>query len=72
MTWQTVTALLMVAITVILIGYDLIAYSIGGNAAIISQVCLRTAEQHRGFVILVGFAVGVLFGHLFLPQHVGK
>lgn len=70
MTWQSWTALLLVILLVLVIVYDAVTYALGGNQATISQVCLSIANEYRGFSTIVGFVVGVLFGHLFLPQHV--
>lgn len=70
MSWQEYTALFILAVFVGVIGYDLFAYVRWGNEATISRVCLETANHYRGFAILAAFAVGVLFGHLFLPQHI--
>lgn len=70
MSWREATALLFIIVIVLLAGYDLLAYSRGGNAATISNVCLEASNEYRWLVILITFAVGTLFGHLFLAQHV--
>lgn len=67
---QTVTALVMVVVIVGLALYDLIAYSRHGSEATISRVTYWTSVRSRFFLILFVFAMGVLFGHLFLPQHI--
>lgn len=72
MSWKQATGLIIVGATLLIMLYDLAAYYFGGNAATISRICLETSTEYRGFSILVAFAVGVLLGHLFLPQHVGK
>ncbi|QJW94698.1 hypothetical protein [Frigoriglobus tundricola] len=69
MTWKETTALVIIAAFLILVGYDLIAYARGGNPATLSRVSLDTANTYRGFVMVVCLAVGVLLGHLFVPQH---
>lgn len=68
MNWTTVTALFIVGGVVLVVLYDLIAFSLGGDPATLSRVCLRTANQYRGFAVCFAFSVGVLFGHLLLPQ----
>ena len=71
LTWSGYTALGLVALLVLVIAYDAVTYALGGNQDTISVVCLDIADRNRGFAIIVAFAVGVLFGHLFLPQHTG-
>jgi hypothetical protein len=68
MSWKTLTALVIVAVIVGLIVYDLIAYAVGGNPATISRTVLRISQRAGGFGLSVAFALGVLVGHLFLPQ----
>ena len=70
MTWTAITSLVFVILVAAAVVYDIVAYVRGGNAATFSYVCLGVANRYRGFAILLAFAVGVLFGHLFLPQHV--
>ncbi len=67
MSWQSITALVVVAAIVLLILYDLVAYAVGGNAATISRVLLG---RGWAFALWVVFGLGVLVGHLFLPQRV--
>jgi len=71
MPWQSYTALGLVGLLIVVISYDTITYALGGNQATISRVCLGIANRHHGFAIILAFVVGVLFGHLFLPQHLG-
>jgi hypothetical protein len=68
-TWKQTTALVVVAAILGLIVYDLIAYARGGNPATISRVVLAIGEKSLGFALAFVFALGVLVGHLFLPQH---
>lgn len=68
MTWVQATALAFVVIVLGSIVWDVIAFSFGGHAATFSTLLLDTADRYRGFALVVAFAVGVLFGHLFLPQ----
>jgi hypothetical protein len=72
MSWAGYTALVLVAVVVGLIIYDAVSYALGGNQDTISVVCLTMADRYRGFTTIVAFAVGVLFGHLFLPQHTNR
>lgn len=67
---QRVAALLIVATVVVWIITDILLATFLGNGATISQTFLHTCERYRGFAICVAFSIGVLFGHLFLPQHV--
>jgi hypothetical protein len=69
-TWRTITAVLIVATILAVACYDLVAYVRVGNEATISRICLETANNYRGFAIGVVFLLGILCGHLFLPQHV--
>jgi hypothetical protein len=71
-TWKATTALVIIAVIVGLIVYDLVAYARGGNPATISRMFLSIGEKSLAFVIAVVFALGVLVGHLFLPQHPKK
>lgn len=61
---------MLVVLAVLLVLYDLAVYAIAGNDATISRVCLNCAQNNRGLVMVTAFCCGVLFGHLFLPQHV--
>lgn len=68
--WKRWTALLIVAVIVGLIVYDLIAYAVAGNDATISKVMLTINQEHPAFGLMFTFSFGVLVGHLFLPQTV--
>jgi hypothetical protein len=48
--------------------YDLAVYVTAGNDATVSRVILDAA-RNGDFGLLIPFAVGVLVGHLFVPQH---
>ncbi len=63
MTWKQVTALVLLVAVVALVGYDLVAEIVGGNASTISVVLLT---GRPGLV----FTFGVLVGHLFFPQRI--
>lgn len=67
MSWQSFTALVVAAVVVGLIVYDLVAYAIGGNDATLSRVLL---SRGAGFALWFVFGLGMLVGHLFLPQRV--
>ena len=68
MTGET-TALAIVGGFVLWVLYDLLAYAVAGNPATISRTALAVSNRARGFAVAVAFLFGVLFGHLFLPQH---
>jgi len=70
MTWRPVTALVLVGGLLAWIVYDLFAYAIAGNDATISRLLLDTATWQPGVALSLVFAMGVLIGHLFVPQHV--
>lgn len=70
MTWQTATGLFVAFLVVLAIVWDITAYLLGGNEATISRICLETANKNRGFAFLLGVAIGLLAGHLLLPQRV--
>lgn len=72
MHWSVITAVVLVGALVLLVAYDLFAYAAGGNEATISRLCLDTANRYRALAMIAGFVAGVLFGHLFLPQHEGE
>jgi hypothetical protein len=68
MTWERITALVIVCVVVGLILYDLFAYFAFGNDATLSKTCLDMSYKYRWFAVLFSFSFGVLIGHLFLPQ----
>jgi hypothetical protein len=68
MNWQSVTALVIVAVIVGLVLYDLVAFALGGNDATLSKTLLDVSRQSAWFALSFVFALGVLVGHLFLPQ----
>lgn len=72
-TVKTVTALLIVGAIVLLIVYDLVVYAFFGSDPTISRTCYnaaRASASSKAFVMGFVFALGVLAGHIFLPQHV--
>lgn len=70
-TWRLITGLVLVLGLISLAVYDLFAEIGVGNAATISKICLDTANRYRSFTICIVMLLGILIGHLFLPQHVG-
>jgi hypothetical protein len=70
MNWRTATALVLIVGLMVWVIWDVIAYIRGGNSATISRLLLDTAIWQPGFSLALVFCMGVLVGHLFLPQHV--
>jgi hypothetical protein len=70
MTWPQVTAVVLVLMLVGYLVYDLLALAFGGTEATISSVLLDWTERRKGIAFLAGLAIGLLLGHLFLPQRV--
>ena len=68
MSWQSLTALVVVGVIVALIIYDLVAFVLGGNDATLSKTLLDVSRRSAWFALSFVFALGVLVGHLFLPQ----
>ena len=64
----TLTAVAVTAAVLGLCLYDLWAYRHAGNDATISRVLLRVSARRRLFAMAVVFLLGLLCGHLFLPQ----
>lgn len=58
------TLLLVIAVIVTLVVYDLLAVERGRWEATVSWTMLRLAQKYP----IVAFALGVVFGHLFWPQ----
>lgn len=71
-TWKLITGLVMVAGLLGWLVYDLFVAIVWGNEATISRVCLETMDRYRFFGFALVFLLGMLVGHLFLPQHVQK
>lgn len=71
MTWVQATALVIVLVIVGWLAYDLLAFAFGGVGATISSVVLDWADDRRGVAIVVALVIGILIGHLFLPQRIG-
>ncbi len=68
--WRLITGLVLVVALLSLAAYDLFAEIGVGNSATISKLCLDTADRYRVFMLCVAVLLGILIGHLFLPQHV--
>lgn len=67
--WKVATLVLLVTTPFVIGAYDLTAYLHGGNDATISRTILDTAREYPLFPLVIGLMVGLLLGHLFLPQH---
>jgi hypothetical protein len=65
---QWYTLFFMVAVAALTIAYDVAVYRAWGAHATISQVCLTGFEAYPVLLLIVVFALGVLIGHLALPQ----
>ncbi len=70
--WRLITGLVLVASLLSLAVYDLFVEIGVGNSATISKICLDTADRHRVFMLCIAVLLGILIGHLFLPQHVSQ
>lgn len=64
MNWIMTTKLLLIAVTVILILYDVVAAFKGGVVSTISWQIFSNAVRYP----IIPFAFGLLFGHLFWLQ----
>ena len=62
--WHGVTVIFCVVVTILAIGYDVIADRQGGVSATISRVVREYAHQYP----LIPLLVGILLGHLFWSQ----
>lgn len=62
--WHTATVWFCIAVTVVSIVYDVIAYKQGGVGATISRTLLNTGKENPVVVL----AIGILLGHLFASQ----
>jgi hypothetical protein len=62
------TLFVLLAGAVFLILYDVYLAWTGGYEATISCQTLRASRQYPVIPLLVGFVVGLLFGHLFWSQ----
>lgn len=58
------TAWVIVAVVVVLIGWDIYAFKAADPDGTISEVILGAAKRHT----IVPFLFGVLMGHFFWPQ----
>lgn len=52
-----------------LIVFDVIALHREGPEATISHQLLQAAREHPVVPLVIGWAIGLLCGHLFWPQH---
>lgn len=62
---RAVTAAVLVAAALLLVGYDVYAFLAGGVEATISRTVYEWAQRWP----ILPFALGVLTGHLFFSQH---
>lgn len=69
MSWREVTIAVIIAAPLIIGGYDWIAYERAGNSATISRTLLDAARRWPIIGVAFGFGLGLLCGHLFVPQH---
>jgi len=65
MTARAVTACVIIAAIVLLIGYDLAALLLAGDEGTISRVLRYAADRWGMLPGIVAFAMGCLFGHWF-------
>ena len=61
-----ITSLFIIIALVVIVAYDLFAELYWGDYATISVHLRNIADRWGMFPYLIAFAVGVLFGHLFL------
>ncbi len=64
--WRRATVFFVVAVTVVVVLYDVAAVLMGGVDATVSRVLLTESGRHPW----IPFLFGVLCGHLFFPQRV--
>ena len=62
--YRLVTRILILSAVVILIVWDLIAYTHGGNESTISRVVLEASRDWP----IIPLLAGIVVGHLFFPQ----
>lgn len=63
--WLVLGPLLMIFIAVA----DWVVYRNRGDDETLSRTLLRVQARWRVFAVVVAFSLGVLVGHLFVPQH---
>lgn len=68
MKWPEVSAGVIVAMPIVILVYDFVAYYNAGSKGTISQVALSTSESRPWFLMGVCFLFGLLCGHLFAPR----
>ena len=61
---MNLTAWLLIAVTVLLVGWDIYAAFKWGYDGTISRDILTASKNHP----VIAFAIGVIAGHLFWPQ----
>ena len=66
---RTATKVLLIAGPACVGLYDLAAFLAAGDQATISRVVLAWSDACAPLAFGLCFAAGVLFGHVFLPQH---
>jgi hypothetical protein len=59
--WPAITKAVVLAVIVLLVLYDFVAYAFGGRDATISIVSWQFASDHPIFA----FILGMVFGHIF-------
>lgn len=64
----TIAFLCLIPVAMGLWSLCMFCFSAQGNEATLSKVMLDTSREYPGFLLLFGIAVGILFGHWFLPQ----
>lgn len=64
---QWLTLAFLIAVTVLVIGYDILAIHAYGVEASISRVVRRLFAMHPTLFVAIVFWVGVLLGHIFMP-----
>ena len=63
------TALVIVAIPLLLGALDVLLYYVGGNAATISYVMLGAGAARPLVAVSTAYTFGVLLGHLYFPEY---
>jgi hypothetical protein len=67
MGWRLASTCVIVAMPVVVLAYDFVAYRAAGSDGTISRVALATSEARPWFLVAVCFLLALLCGHLFVP-----